>query len=356
MEKKIEINEIEKSLENEIDGQEFELESEVEELVVEEPKKILTKTEQARAVMKQAEELIKAADSEVEEVHSVVAQHVNDFENQKATLANGVLASLTEKLESINYTHVKEEVSDLFELSLGTNREKLAAKNITTGRFTALIISAIGTIGTASAWVYFASQKTSTVLDKSMLDLEVLKSIPTNEKFQPMLEWIGGGMTGGAGNVTFGMATLGLTSLFAGFFLYKLRVAMKENKNVKVANKTLERTENYIVNQKESKSEIERVDEHIKSLIPLLVDYQFILNEQNAKLDRVIHIEGELENTLEYHSNSQDMMDDSSRLMQSVEKLITTPVTNDGVLNENSISALEEAKATYEAFVAKIYN
>ena len=356
MEKQIEANEIVKSVENGVEGQEPEMELEVEESTVEKPKKVLTKTEQARAVMKQADALIKAADSEVEEVHSVVAQHVSDFETKKATLANSVLAGLAEKLERVNYTRTTDEVADSFELSLGTNKEKLAAKNITTGRFTALIMSVVGIVGTAAAWVYFASQKTSTVLDKSMLDIEVLKSIPTNEKFQPMFEWIGGGMTGGSGNALFGMVTLGVTSLFVGFFLYKLRVAMKENKNVKVANKTLDSTENYIENQKESKSEIERVDAHIESITPLLVNYQFILNEQNAKLDRVIHIEGELDDTFDYHANSQQVMNESAKLMQSVERLISTPVTTSGVLNEDSISALAGAKASYEEFVAKIYN
>jgi len=355
MEKETVINEIEKSLENSIEEQEPKMEIE-EELVVKESKKILTKTEQARAVMKKADELIKAVDSEVEEVHSVVAQHVDNFETKKATLSNGVLAALSEKLKRINYTHTKEEVSDLFELSLGTNREKLAAKNITTGRFTALLLSVVGTVGTASAWIYFASQKTSTVLDKSMLDIDVIKSIPTNEKFKPMFEWIGGGMTGGEGNLLFGMATLVITSLFSGFFLYKLRLLMKESKNVKVANRTLDRTQNYIENQKESKSEIEKVDAHIESMTPLLVNYQFILNEQNAKLDRVIHIEGELEETSNYHTNSQQIMNESSKLMQSIEKLLTIPVTKSGVLNEDSITALNEANTSYEEFVSKIYN
>ena len=348
MEKKTEINEVEII--------ETETAIEIEESIETEPTKVLTKTEQARAVMKKAEDLIHAADNEVEEVHTVVAQHVNDFETQKVTLANGVLSSLSDKLELMNYTHVKEDVSDTFELSLGTNKEKLSAKNITTGRFTALLLSVVGTVSAASAWVYFASQKTSTVLDKNMLDIEVMKSIPTNETFKPMFEWIGGGMTGGSGDATFGMATLGVTSLFAGFFLYKLRVAMKENKNVKVANKTLDNTENYVANQKESKNEIERVDAHIESITPLLVNYQFILNEQNAKLDRVIHLEGELDENSAYHASSQKVMNESSKLMQSVEKLLTTPVTNDGVLNENSISALNEAKTSYEEFIAKIYN
>jgi len=344
------------------------LETEVQEVLVEDEMtsnlesevkkstKPLSKNAEAKILMKNAEELIVAADNEVNEVHSVVAEHVSLFEKEKSALLTGALAQLSSNLEKVNYTYIKDEVEEPFEVSLGTNKEKLKVKNVGSGRFSALFCSILGTLATAGAWIYFASQKTATALDPTMLNAEVLESIPTNEKFTPMFSWIGGGMTGGAGNALFGIITLIISSLLVGYFIYKMSVAIKESRNFRVANKTFDRTHNYVENQKESKIEMEKVDAHIKELTPLLTNYRMLLEEENAKLQRVLHIEGELEDSYAYHSSSQEVMRDSEKLMRRVEQLISVPITQEGRLNEASTYALLEAKATYEGIIAKIYN
>ena len=323
---------------------------------VEKPQKPLSKNAEAKILMKNAEELIVAVDDEVNEVHSVVAEHVSLFEKEKSALANGALAHLSTNLEKANYTYTKDEAEEPFEVTLGTNKEKLKVKNVGSGRFSALFCSLIGTFATAGAWVYFASQKTATALDTTMLNPEVLESIPTNEKFTPMLSWIGGGMTGGEGNALFGILTLVLSSLLVGYVIYKMRVAIKESKNFRVANKTFNRTHDYVENQKESKTEMEKVDVHIKELTPLVSNYRFLLEEQNAKLQRVLHVEGELEDSYDYHTSSQEIMRESERLIRRAEQLISTPITKEGRLNEASAYALMEARATYEGVIARIYN
>jgi hypothetical protein len=327
-----------------------------DEAKVVEKKKSLSRTDEARLKMKEAEELIVAADNEVKEVEGVVKEHLSAFNKEKSSIANGAISNISALFEKVNYDYSKEELPMPFEVSLGTTKEKLQASTIGTGRFSGLFLGLLGMLGTAGAWIYFASQKTGTVLDPSTIDVSKLETLPSDEKFQPMLNWIGGGMTGGAGNALFGIITLIVTSLLIGYFIYKMRVSMKESKNVKVANRVFDKSHEYVANQKESKSEMEKIDAHIQEITPLIKDYRVLLNEQDAKLHRVLHVEGALAESSSYDLNSQHIMKDSDELMTRIEKLIDTPVSTEGRLNEESVKALMEAKAAYGTYLTKLYS
>ena len=351
---KIEIDEIEKNLLEEEETLPLEIEEqEVKE--EEKPKKPLSKNAQAKEMMQQAESLIRAADDEVKEVHAVVDEHVSLFEQEKNSLTE-TISTLSTLLDKVNYTYNRDEESEPFELKVGVDKGNLRVSDVGAGRFSGLILGAIGTVATAGAWVYFASQKTGVALDEKMLDPKLLENIPSNPTLEPMFTWIGGGMTGGAGNALFGMATLVGSSLLVGYALYKMRVAMKENKNFKVAKRTLDKSERYLEQQKEAKSEIEKIGLHVEAMRPVMENYRVVIEEQKAKLQRVLHIEGALEESSAYDSSSQQIMRESETLMRRIEQLITVPVSKEGSLNEASTYALMEAKAAYDGFIAKLYS
>jgi len=140
-----------------------------------------------------------------------------------------------------------------------------------------------------------------------------------------------------------------------GWIVYKIRVSLIENANFRVANETFEKSNLYVENQKEAKSEMERIDAHIVAIIPIIENYRVLLDEQNAKLQRVLHIEGIKKDSSEYHSSSIDTMKETDLLMERVEALVLTPITKDGKLNDDSVSALHEAKSVSDYFVSKIY-
>ncbi len=314
-------------------------------------KKPLSKNDESKAMMKSAEELIFKADQEVQETQAVVAQNVSTFEKEKLTLVNTTITQSLILLEKAHYDHTQELPAEPFEISLGTTTEDVRVSNIDSGGFSGLILALIGMIATAAGWLYIAAQKTGTALDPE----KMIQTPPSVTELEPLFSWIGGGMTNGTGNPLFGMITVGLSALFVGFMLYKLRVGMKENKNFKIAKETFEKSHTYVEQQKESKTEMERINEHINKCVPLLESYRVLLDEENAKLQRVLHIEGQLEDSSEYHATSQQIMRDTDRLMDRVEKLITVPITKEGRLNEDSVEALIEAKALYESFISKLY-
>jgi len=330
----------------EVESETEELLSEVEE-VVEKVKKPLTKNDQAKELMKSAETLISTADKEVKEVEDVVAEHVLEFKAKKKELDNNVLVETKTLLEKANYEYSVDEASEPFELSLGSTKEKVQIKNVGTGRFTGFILALLGMLATAGAWLFFALKKTGTEI---MLD-----KVPEQSTLDTIFTWIGGGMTGSTGNPLFGMITLALSSLFIGFLIYKMRVSMKENKNFKVANKAFEKSHLYVEEQKESKSEMERIDKHILEATPLIEGYAVVLEEQNAKLKRILYVEGSLENSDEYHTNSKHIMADTENLMKRAERFVNAPVSKEGKFNEDSLTAYREAKALYSSFIAQTY-
>ncbi len=314
-------------------------------------KKPLSKNDESKAMMKSAEELIYKADQEVQETQTVVAQNVSTFEKEKLTISNTTITQSMILLEKANYDHTQELAEEPFEISLGTTTEDVRVSNIGSGGFSGFILALLGMIATAAGWLYIAAQKTGTALDPE----KMIQTPPTPAELDPLFSWIGGGMTSGTGNPLFGMITVGLSALFIGFMLYKMRVGLKESKNFKVANDTFERSHTYVEQQKESKTEMEHIDAHINKCTPLIESYRVLLDEENAKLQRVLHVEGQLEDSSEYHASSQQIMRDTDRLMDRVEKLITTPITKEGRLNDASVEALIEAKALYESFISKLY-
>jgi len=345
------VNEVELAME---EAQvEVETHAEIEEKVevkekVKKVKKPLSKNDEAKALMKSAEMIVSKADKDVKDVEDVVAEHVSEFKANKKVLSDSLLVETKSLLEKANYEYNNDdESSEPFELSLGSTKEKMNIKNINSGRFSGLILAILGMLATVAAWMFFAIQKTGSVVG--------LDKVPEQSTLDTIFTWIGGGMTGSTGNALFGMITVALSTLFVGFLIYKMRVGMKESKNYKVANKAFESSHVYVEEQKESASEMERIDKHIVVATPLIESYAVILEEQNAKLKRILHVEGSLEDMSEYHPNSKHVIEETSNIMKRAERFVNAPVSKEGRFNEDSVNAYREAKALYSSYITQTY-
>jgi len=323
------------------------LEHEITEVI---PKKVkkMTKNDQAKKLIKDAQELVHKADDEVGLAKEALAKSIDRFEESKSEILNTTMEHNVTLLKKANFEHQKYESGEPFEVSLESETENFSLAKVTSGRFTGFILAILGIIATVAAWVFVASYKTGTKIN--------LDQLPDEEIQNTILTWIGGGMTGAQGNPLFGMVTVVVTALLIGWVIYKLRLSMGENRNFKVASRTFEKSHGYVENQKKAKTEIERVNEHLNNATTLLLDYKVLLEELNAKLQRILHIEGVLERQSDYHASSQQAMKESDKLMSRIEVLLNTPVTKEGKLNKASEDALIEAKLLYESFVSRLYN
>ncbi|MBD3793354.1 MAG: hypothetical protein IE889_04240 [Campylobacterales bacterium] len=311
-------------------------------------KKQLSRNEEAKELIKSAEALVNQADKEVNNVKEVVSKNVYKFEEAKANILNTTMVHNMILLERANFEHHKEVMGEPFEISLESMPDHFSLAKITSGRFSGFLLAILGIIVTVVAWILAASSQTGVAVSP--------EKVPDDASLNTLMTWIGGGMTGGVGNPELGMITLITTALLVGWAIYKFRVAMRETRNFRVAHEAFEKSHSYVDNQKEVKSEMERMNEHLKAAVTIINDYKILLDEQNAKLQRILHIEGQLDEFDAYHYTSQAVMQDSEKLMNRMENLLSTPVTKEGRLNEASEYALIEAKALYESYVSWLYN
>jgi len=319
-----------------------------EDIVIEDKiTKPLKKNEQAKELIAKSKEIIYKADVEVEAIKKSIANDVEKFEELKNSLLSTTIPQNKSLLEKASFVYIPPESDEEFELSIDNGDNDIKIKDISGGGFTAFIFAILSMIATAIGWMYLASTKVGVDIKPPV--------IPDNASIDKMLAWIGGGMTGGDGNTLYGMITIGVSALLIGLLVYNLFVSIKENINLKVAKNTFEKSNQYLEKQKETKTELERIDEHIKKIVPLLEDYQVLLNEENAKLKRIIHVEGELEDNSQYHQSSIAEMKETERLMEKIEEVMKKPITKEGKLNQNSVYALDEARNVYEYYLSKIY-
>jgi hypothetical protein len=308
---------------------------------------VARKNEQARELMINSAQLISEADSDIEATKSSVSENVNKFDDAKNKLLNSTIAQSQVLLEKVSYDYANIEQDEPFEISLGTVEEKVKVRDINSGGFSGFILALLSILAVVGGWIYVASEKLSIVLTPDIIN--------NQEEQLAIFKWIGG-ITGAEVEPVYGMVTVGISALLVGWIVYKLRVSMRENKNLRVANETFEKSNIYAESQKEAKTEMERIDEHIIKTIPIIEDYTILIDEQNAKLQRVVHVEGIKEENSQYHNSSIDTMKETDLLMERIETLILTPITKDGKLNDASVYALNEAKSVSEYFVSKIYS
>ncbi|NPA60947.1 MAG: hypothetical protein GXO06_01525, partial [Epsilonproteobacteria bacterium] len=299
--------------------------------MVSEERKKLNRSERARELVLDSKELIYEADRELESAKRSLLDNIDRFEDLKHNFLNTTFAKAQLLLDKLSYEYSKTEPKDSFQISLGTPNETIRVKNIKSGRFTGFILALIVMFITSAVWIYVATLNLG-------IDIPINPpKIPERETIEQIFKWIGGGMWGDEGDIILGMSIVALSSLIVGFLVYKIRVSLKEKVNFKVANRIFEESNLYAEQQRERRKEIEKIDEHIKETLPMVKNYQYLLNEKNGTLQRIFHIEGEKEYYNNYHSSSIEAMKDSEKLMNRTEDLLNTPVTRDGRLNEDSL-------------------
>ncbi len=327
--------------------------SEPVESVVEEQIKNVKKSklEEAQELIENSKKIVSQVDSEVDECKIGVSEVANEFDVTKTTFNETVFSNSKNLLEKVGYEYSSSDDDEPFELSLGNEeeQEKFSIENINTGRFTGLILALIMGLLTAIGMVYFA-------LTQLKIDLKTVTPETITEQINPILTWIGtfGGHTGG--NMIVGAIILGFSALIVAWIVYAIRVNLKAKKNLHVAQKVYEKTSEYCSSKENCKSEMKKIDSHLREAIVEISNFKMMLEEQIAKLKRVLHVEGEYDEEKEYHPTSKKIMRETEKEMRAIEKLLNTAVTKNGKLNFQSVQALSSAREVYADYLGRIYD
>ncbi len=305
---------------------------------------------EAQELIENSKDLVSKVNLEVAECKVGISEAADSFDSAKRNFNNVTFNTCETLLEEAGFEYRSYDELEPFELAIEDDEsEDFLVEDISTGRFTGLILAIFVALITLAGWIYLS-------LTNLNVDPKTMTPEKATEQINPVLNWIGtlGGNTGG--NMIIGAVILGFSVLIMAWLVYAIRVNLKAKKNLLIAKEMYEKSEKYCMTKEECKREMKKVDAHLREATAEISNFEFILNEQISTLKRILHIEGSYDEEKEYHPSSKKTMRETEKVMRGIEKLLNTAVTKNGKLNFQSIQALSNAKAIYADYLARIYD
>jgi hypothetical protein len=311
------------------------------------PTKKHKKHTEAKKLVEKAKSIVKDADEQTEACKLLLVGDLKEYEEAKESLKSGGLeacALLLGKLGEEHKNSIDNEKVIVFETK--DDIKPIALKNVSSGRFTGLLMSLFAGTATAVGLAYLASQKLGMLID--------FKKVPTVPELEKILTWFST-IVGQEPNMYLGAGILGGISLLVMGIVYSIRVGMKGRKNLHFAAKQYAEAEIYTEQKGNCKTEMDKVDAHMKETVNTLKTFEVLFNEQKGKLERILHIEGDKEQGNVYHSKSNDEIHTTKELLRTIKDFIATPMSEEGKLSERSVLFLYRAKNQMNKILEKLY-
>jgi hypothetical protein len=303
----------------------------------------------AVTLVEEAKRLVDFADKQLDDCRLILKEDLQAYEDAKARLKREALDEAEALLEELGYDWKEEAESHgepevIFEPK--EEVEPMYVKEVSGGKFGSFILALLGGAATAAGIVFAAATKAGIQIDLTkMPDMETCK-----EALGAVAQSVGLG-----NDILIGGGIAGGAALLVYILIYAIRTSGKAKRNIAFAKQQLEEAKQYHAKKWDCKTEMDKVDAHIKEAVETLRLYEVILTEQNGKLRRILFIEGEKENPEEYHEKSLDIMKQTSDLISAVREFMATPMSEEGKLSGKSSLFLLRAKNKAQAFLDTIY-
>ncbi len=309
------------------------------------PVKKMKKHSIAKQLVEEAKALVDASENEIQDCKLLLADDLKEFDIAKQALKSGGLDAAQALIETLGHTIESiDEDEDFVLFDAKDDVAPITLKDVHSGRFTGLILSLLGGAATLGGLIYLATEKLGLTLDMS--------KVPSAETIEKILGWFGT-QIGRPDDAINGGLMVGAAVLAVMAIIYWIRVGLKGGSNLRFAQKQIEETHEYISKKASCKEEMDKVDAHISDAIKVLKDYEIVLNEQAGKLKRILHFEGQKENSTEYHNQSLAEMKDTQNLIENITRFISTPMSEEGKLSGKSTLFLHSAKEALQKVLAK---
>ena len=348
------IEEIEKDISQEVVDQvedqsideDFEDRAEEEE-VVSEAKKKESKQEKALRLVGQARSIVKEADDLSSECQLILMDDLAEYEDAKMNLKERGFDTCDALLENMGYRSTDDEtLEEAAVFKTKFTLEPMVIKEVSSGKFTAGLSALIAGGVTAVGMVYLATEKLGMTL--------YIDKVPSPEITEKIAGWFST-LIGMESNMVIGAGVLGISVLAVTVIVYALRVSLKANSNLHSAVKQFVEAELYAESKSDCKVEMEKVDAHMKETIKTLKTYEILFNEQQGKLQRILHIEGEKEKATEYHEKSFAEIRETKEQIRTIKDFMTIPMSEEGKLSEESVQRLEKVKTQMDQMIERLY-
>lgn len=313
----------------------------------EESKKKETKQQKAIRLVGQAKSIVEEADNLSSECTLLLKEDLAEYEDAKINLKEGGFDTCKALLESMGYRSTEEEPEEeavVFESEV--TMKPLKIKEVSSGKFTAVLSALVAGVVAAVGLVYIATEKLGMTL--------YIDKVPSPAIRENVLGWFST-LIGMESNMLVGTAVFGISVLLIMIIVYLLRVTLKTSSNLHASVKQFVEAELYAEQKTDCKVEMEKIDAHLKEAIKTFKTYEILFNEQQGKLQRILHIEGPKENATEYDERSYAEIRETKKLIGAIKDFIAVPMSKEGKLSEESELRLEKLKTQMDNMIDRLY-
>ena len=277
-------------------------------------------------------------DKELEEKAVALIRQENNI--LKTTIANSL-----ELLKELKVDSLEDEEATINEIALDNKEEKLHIKYPSKGTFKGLVCGAIataaGVIGSFAVGVKLSNIaiNAQTIMQKSSWDsVATTFSKLININTTPMA----------------GYALIGVGSLLLGLIVYKLTTWLQKIKNNKYVNSLENNLEEYSSRLENKMAKMRDLIEHSDNIKLVMEKYDIILQEQNAKIRRMLFIE-QPQSVEDLQRASKLEVDKTILILDELLKLMNTPISEGIEIEEESKERLKNANSVINEVIKKLY-
>ncbi len=301
------------------------------------------------------DELVSRVDATKEQAEAVYNKYLtltHELEDKSSALVkqensilNTTIANSLELLKELQVQSLEDENATINEIKVDNREQLLNIKYPSKGRFGGFIFGTLATIvGVTGAFIYGSKLANIPLTTNSVLNRANWDNIAL--KYADLINV--------KGNAIAGYATIAIASLALGAIVYKIFTFLQVNKNKKYVNQLEEDLNEYVAKIEDKNNSIQKLIEHIDNIKLVMQKYDIILQEQNAKLKRMLFIE-QPQSVDDLQSASRLEVDKTVLILDELLKLMNTPVSEDITIKPESQEQLKEANALINEVIKKLY-
>ncbi len=277
-------------------------------------------------------------------------QKLTENANQLAKTENNILKTTVAQsislLKELGVDSLEDEMQAVNEIKLDNKEQLLTVKEPSKGGFkgfvAGLLFAGIGAVSALGIGAYLAKLPfgLNTFLQKTNLDAIASKYASFIAPANP--------------SAAIGYTAIGVLSLILGFVVYKAVTLIQRKKNEKYVSSLEESVQDYEKSINNKNQKMEELIEHIDHIKMVMQKYDIILQEQNAKLNRIKFIE-QPQSLDSLHKSSKVEVEKTNLILDELLKLMNTPVNSDIEILEKSLENLKSANILINEVIKKIY-
>jgi len=264
---------------------------------------------------------------------------------QENNIVNTTVANSLELLKALQVDSLQDEIATINEITLDNKEELMSVKYPSKGTFKGLTFGILTTVAVVAGAFGIGAKlanlplNVDTLLQKSSWDsVSELYANLLNLKQIPSAGYI----------------AIGAVSLLFGLIAYKTVKWIQKRKNINYVNALEENTKEYIANLEDKNAKIEELIKHLENIKLVMQKYDVILQEQNAKIKRMLFIE-QPENINSLQRASKLEVDKTVLILDELLKLMNTPISDDIDIREDSKNTLKSANIVINEVIRKLY-